>query len=226
MRFSLLENKLTRSASPRTCHIRMGAVSRDLSRDRAACRGARRGSRGHAVLPVRHENARPPCCVLKQEVPRSNRGRGAGQRINSVLLDHGVAVSISRLWPSADAGCGKATSTQRPPSGLGWAATVASCAVAMARTIDSPSPCPSLNAARRRSSRWKGWKRRSMSADGTGGPVVVTVRTMNDHYITGWVAAMVSLREGKGVCDSFESRLEVRISPFTHSVRRNFHEIG
>jgi hypothetical protein len=52
----------------------------------------------------------------------------------------------------------------------------ASCAVAVTRTMDNPSPCPSLYVARRRSSRWKGWERRSTSAGGMSGPVLVTDR--------------------------------------------------
>ena len=65
-------------------------------------------------------------------------------------VSHGVAISrlCRSLWGLSGhavglAGRGKMTLTDRPPPGLGQAETVASCAVAMARTMDSPSPCPS-----------------------------------------------------------------------------------
>src|ERR1700691_1199648 len=43
----------------------------------------------------------------------------------------------------AGCGLGKMTLTKRPPSGMRWAVMAAWCAVAMARTMDRPSPCPS-----------------------------------------------------------------------------------
>jgi hypothetical protein len=72
---------------------------------------------------------------------------------------------------------GKVTVMVRPPSGLALVVMVASWAVAMARTMDSPRPSPSLRPVRAVPSRWNGWKSYSMAFGGTTGPVLATVST-------------------------------------------------
>jgi len=81
---------------------------------------------------------------------------------------------VSGAWlPTA----GKVTVMVRPPSGLALVVTVASCAIAMACTMDSPRPSPSSRPVRAVPSRWNGWKSCSTTSGGTMGPVLATVRT-------------------------------------------------
>jgi hypothetical protein len=63
---------------------------------------------------------------------------------------------------------GKWISIERPPCGRAFAASVASWAMAMARTMDSPRPW--CSSTRVRSSRWKGSKRRWTCSGGITGP--------------------------------------------------------
>ncbi len=69
------------------------------------------------------------------------------------------------------------TSMARPPPGRGCAVMVAAWAVAMARTMERPRPCPLSRRAGRGPSRWKGWNRRSTSAAWMTCPELVTDKT-------------------------------------------------
>jgi hypothetical protein len=70
----------------------------------------------------------------------------AGTILWIYLNPHRPALARARCSGDAAglAGCGKVTLTLRPPPGSGRAMMAALCAVAMAWTMDSPSPCPSL----------------------------------------------------------------------------------
>src|SRR5262245_45204216 len=101
---------------------------------------------------------------------------GAGPDRGAVAAD----VAGTRLWlelPLGAADGGKVTSTARPPPGRVLTGRVASCAAAMAWTMDRPRPWPSGWPVRPGASRWKGWRSRSIWLSGTGGPVLATSRT-------------------------------------------------
>src|SRR5215468_5603312 len=92
--------------------------------------------------------------------------------------------SVRPGWlPEAVPGCGKLTSACRPPPGCGRMVRAAPCAWAMAWTMDSPRPRPSLWLVRSVPSRWKGRSSRSTAAAGTTGPVLITDRTAQEFLV-------------------------------------------
>ena len=122
-------------------------------RDRPASAGGRAGRRR---VHQRHPRA-------------SHQGRRGPLRRGT--LDRTVA-NLSRRRPPLAAG--NETAIVSPPSGRACAFSSAPCALAIACTIDSPRPWPSLCRVRAAPSRSNGWNRRSISSGGTAGPEFAT----------------------------------------------------
>lgn len=129
---------------------------------RAWPRGVSRPGWSGAV-PVRQpRQARPELAGARVCVQGLRVSRAEGQAANRVPLR-------SMLWPmvrlaggdppgaaGARAQLGKPTSMRRPPSLRALAVIVASCAAAIAWTIERPSPSPLEPLVRSDSSRWNG----------------------------------------------------------------------
>lgn len=94
-------------------------------------------------------------------------GDGASRPVRSLV---NLSLDLAR------AGDGNEMLMVSPPSGLGLAVSSAWWALAIAWTIERPSPCPLLWPVRAAPSLSKGWNRRPISSAGIVGPLLVIDR--------------------------------------------------